>query len=67
MLRDASPVPDPVGRGALPRIVGEIPSPANPPSGCHFHPRCPHVQDACRAAYPSWRRRGERGAACVLV
>ncbi|QXM23950.1 ABC transporter ATP-binding protein [Elioraea tepida] len=67
MLRDASPVPDPVGRGALPRIVGEIPSAANPPSGCHFHPRCPHVQDACRAAYPSWRRRGERGAACVLV
>jgi peptide/nickel transport system ATP-binding protein len=67
MLRDASPVPDPVGRGALPRIVGEIPSAANPPSGCHFHPRCPHVQDACRTAYPSWRRRGERGAACVLV
>jgi len=67
MLRDASPVPDPVRRGALPRIVGEIPSAANPPSGCHFHPRCPHVQDACRAAYPSWRRRGERGAACVLV
>jgi peptide/nickel transport system ATP-binding protein len=67
MLRDASPVPDPAGRGALPRIVGEIPSAANPPSGCHFHPRCPHVHEACRAAYPSWRRRGERGAACVLV
>ena len=67
MLRDASPVPDPAGRGVLPRIVGEIPSAANPPSGCHFHPRCPHARDACRAAYPSWRRRGERGAACVLV
>ena len=67
VLRDASPVPDPSGRGALPRIVGEIPSAANPPSGCHFHPRCPQVRAECRAAYPSWRRHGERGAACVLV
>jgi peptide/nickel transport system ATP-binding protein len=67
VLRDASPAPDPSGRGALPRIVGEIPSAANPPSGCHFHPRCAFARDECRAAYPAWRRRGERGAACVLV
>ena len=67
VLRDASPVPDPSGRGALPRIVGEIPSAANPPSGCHFHPRCAHVRDECRAAYPAWRQQRERGAACVLV
>ena len=34
------------------KVGGELPSPANPPQGCHFHPRCPHVQEACRAAYP---------------
>ncbi len=32
---------------------GELPSPANPPQGCHFHPRCPHVTDACRIDYPA--------------
>src|SRR5438477_5527604 len=41
MLRDASPTPDPDIRAQLPRIIGEIPSAANPPAGCHFHPRCP--------------------------
>jgi oligopeptide/dipeptide ABC transporter ATP-binding protein len=30
-----------------------VPSPANPPAGCHFHTRCPLVVDACKAAYPS--------------
>lgn len=33
-------------------IKGEIPSPINPPSGCHFHPRCPHATDHCRAEAP---------------
>ena len=32
---------------------GELPSPANPPQGCHFHPRCPHVTGACRVDYPA--------------
>ncbi len=38
------------------RLPGEIPSPANPPDGCHFHPRCPHAMDVCRINYPleSW-------------
>lgn len=31
---------------------GDLPSPSNPPSGCHFHPRCPHVMDKCKQAYP---------------
>ncbi len=35
------------------KVGGELPSPANPPQGCHFHPRCPQVQHACRAAYPA--------------
>lgn len=34
-------------------IKGEIPSPINPPSGCHFHPRCPHATERCRAEAPT--------------
>jgi peptide/nickel transport system ATP-binding protein len=33
-------------------IKGEIPSPLNPPSGCHFHPRCPHAHERCRVERP---------------
>jgi peptide/nickel transport system ATP-binding protein len=33
-------------------VKGEIPSPANPPSGCHFHPRCPFVMPRCRSERP---------------
>jgi peptide/nickel transport system ATP-binding protein len=34
------------------RVAGDPPSPANPPPGCHFHPRCPQAESRCRAAYP---------------
>jgi len=34
------------------RLAGDIPSPSNPPAGCHFHPRCPQVMPACREEYP---------------
>ena len=34
------------------RLAGDQPSPLNPPSGCHFHPRCQHATEACRQAYP---------------
>jgi peptide/nickel transport system ATP-binding protein len=34
------------------RLTGELPSPANPPQGCHFHPRCPKAMDKCRQQYP---------------
>ena len=37
------------------RLTGEMPSPAKPPAGCHFHPRCAQATDACRAAYPASR------------
>ncbi len=34
------------------RLEGDIPSPSNPPAGCHFHPRCPEATAACRESYP---------------
>jgi len=34
------------------RLEGDLPSPANPPAGCHFHPRCPQAVEACRISYP---------------
>ncbi len=34
-------------------LKGEIPSPLNPPSGCHFHPRCPHAGPRCKAERPA--------------
>jgi peptide/nickel transport system ATP-binding protein len=64
MLRDASPIPDPAKRGVLPRVVGEIPSAAAPPPGCHFHPRCPRATDICRTTYPGWDESHGHGSAC---
>ena len=34
------------------RLAGETPSPAKPPAGCHFHPRCPQASEKCRESYP---------------
>ncbi len=34
-------------------LKGDLPSPASPPAGCHFHPRCPHVMPMCKESYPS--------------
>jgi peptide/nickel transport system ATP-binding protein len=51
-LLSAVPVIDPAGQREIIRLRGELPSPINPPSGCHFHPRCPNVMPECRQAYP---------------
>jgi len=47
-------------------IRGEIPSPENPPTGCHFHPRCPHRMDICVSEYPEFRIQGDNRVACHL-
>jgi len=41
----------PAGQRSV-RLSGDQPSPLNPPSGCHFHPRCPHASEICRQIYP---------------
>jgi peptide/nickel transport system ATP-binding protein len=41
------------GTGGRLTLAGDPPSPANPPSGCHFHPRCPRAAEACRGDYPA--------------
>jgi len=46
------PVPDPNAVGERRVLKGEVPSPANPPQGCAFHPRCPHATDKCKAEKP---------------
>ena len=51
-LRDAAPIPDVSKRQSLALLEGEIPSPANPPSGCAFHPRCARATEICRKDRP---------------
>ena len=52
-----SAIPDPVPGAHRSRIVlsGDVPSPANPPAGCHFHPRCPMAQPRCSSEEPVLR------------
>jgi oligopeptide/dipeptide ABC transporter ATP-binding protein len=47
------PTPDPDRKFDKISLTGEVPSPVNLPSGCRFHPRCPHAGDICRAEEPS--------------
>jgi peptide/nickel transport system ATP-binding protein len=51
-LLSAVPVPRLDAHSTAIRLPGETPSPANPPAGCHFHPRCPQAVDVCRQHYP---------------
>jgi oligopeptide/dipeptide ABC transporter ATP-binding protein len=52
-LISAIPLPEPGARGEQKPIEGDLPSAMDPPSGCHFHTRCPFVQDICRTERPA--------------
>jgi len=52
-LMSAVPVPDPTAKKDRVILSGDVPSPLNPPAGCHFHTRCPFVKDRCRVESPS--------------
>jgi oligopeptide transport system ATP-binding protein len=69
-LLSAVPVPDPHKERIRKRtiLVGDVPSPINPPSGCRFHPRCPVAVEKCRNVVPEWREASpQHWAACHLV
>lgn len=51
-LKDAVPIADPESRNDLGILKGEVPKLSDPPSGCHFHPRCDYKQDICKKERP---------------
>ncbi len=51
-LLSSVPVPDPTVRSMGVPLEGEVADPANPPTGCYFHPRCPYAKDICKTAAP---------------
>jgi peptide/nickel transport system ATP-binding protein len=51
-LLSSAPKPDPTVKKNRIMLTGEVPSSANPPTGCYFHPRCPYVQPICSNEEP---------------
>jgi oligopeptide/dipeptide ABC transporter ATP-binding protein len=67
-LLSAVPVPDPAAKAERIVLQGDIPSPAAPPSGCPFHPRCPHPlkdADCARIVPPLAEKAPGQFAACI--
>ena len=54
-LMAALPIPDPTRTQKIETLQGEVPNPANPPSGCHFHKRCSKCMEVCKHQVPEWK------------
>ncbi len=54
-LLSAVPVPDPTAEKKRIILQGDVPSPINPPSGCHFHTRCPYKEKRCEEEVPEFK------------
>ncbi len=66
-LLSAVPTLDQAGERRIIHLQGELPSPANPPPGCHFHPRCPQAMAECKLKYPEAVRVGDsHEVSCLL-
>ena len=66
-LLSAIPVPDPKAKKERVILKGDVPSPINPPSGCHFHPRCGYRKPECDQSEPPLKELGDgRYVACYL-
>lgn len=67
-LLSAIPRPDPRRRSERIHLTGDVPSPINPPAGCHFHARCPVAEARCKESYPAAHDLGDgQRAACHLL
>ena len=66
MLLDAIPDLEKTGTSRV-AVAGEVPNPLNPPSGCTFHPRCPHANDRCKTERPELKLHGLTLVACHAV
>jgi oligopeptide transport system ATP-binding protein len=69
-LISAVPVPDPQIEARRTRIIltGDVPSPINPPSGCHFHTRCPYMIEECKKIEPTLAEiKPRHRAACIRI
>jgi len=65
-LLSAVPQIDPDSKREVIRLEGDLPSPATPPQGCHFHPRCPKAMRRCRESYPETTLSGDHSVRCFL-
>jgi peptide/nickel transport system ATP-binding protein len=66
MLLDAIPKMRVTGRARTP-VSGEVPNPLQPPTGCAFHPRCPHANARCGAERPQMVEYESTRVACHAV